>query len=320
MLTRHNIPYRALKVKIISADTIKTVLPMRDAIECLRAGYGSFCESSIDIPIRTIIRNDIDRAFFASMPVYSRENNKYVVKIASFHEQNKSRGLPSVGGVVVVLDGRDGTVEAIIDAGSLTALRTAATSGLATDLLATLDSNSLAVIGTGSQAISQLKAMLVIRPIRHVYVYSRDRTHVRQFIEKARDLVSDVCDFYACETAHEAVSRASIVCTATTSPIPVFDADSVRTGSHINSVGKHTTTSREIPLDLMSNAFLLVENRDFAVKEAGEYNLHGIEINEALKMDYLNLRPRTTVFASVGTAFQDLCIAVRISQLVHDFS
>ncbi|AXV89232.1 hypothetical protein CJO78_23605 (plasmid) [Ralstonia solanacearum] len=306
---------RVRPMQIISADALKAMLPMREAIECLRSGYAEFCESSIDIPNRTIIRNEVDRSFFASMPAYCKARNKYVAKIASFHEQNRSRGKSSIDGVVVVQDGLDGKVEAIIDACSLTALRTAATSGLATDLLAQPDSDSVAIIGTGAQAISQLEAMLAVRPVRDIFVYSRNHAHVQQFISRARSFASQACEFYACDSACDAVRHASIVCTATTSPTPVFGADSIQSGSHVNSVGKHTTTSREIPLDLIADAILLVENRNLAVREAGEYNKHGIEINEALNMDYVNLRARTTVFASVGTAFQDLCIAVKISQL-----
>ncbi|RAA04564.1 hypothetical protein DOT66_24865 [Ralstonia pseudosolanacearum] len=297
-------------MKVISAEALKTLLPMHQAIECLRSGYAEFCESAVEIPDRTVISNDADQSFFASMPVYCKARGKYAAKVASFHAHNKAQGKPSINGVVIVQDGRDGQVEAIIDAGSLTALRTAATSGLATDLLAHADADSVAIIGSGSQAISQLEAMITVRPVKSVFVYSRNATNVQRFISRTRSFARETCRFYVCGSPDEAVKNASIVCTATTSQTQVFEAASVQIGSHVNSVGMHTTSSREIPLDLIGNAVLLVENRNLAIKEAGDYNRNGIEINEALKMDYITLRTRTTVFASVGTAFQDLCVAV----------
>lgn len=302
---------------IISSDKLRTLMPMRDAIECLRAGYTNHRSSGYLSPPRTLIRVEAQEAVFGSMPIYNLVQNKYVVKLVSFNEKNFANGLPSIHGVVVVQDGSTGCVEAIIDAASLTALRTGATSGLATDLLAAEEVGDVAIIGTGMQAMAQLEAVLSVRKVNRVLVYSRNKYNVRAFIDQFSTSAPSHCRLLAARSAADALSQADIVCTATTSVSPVFDSCDVRGGAHINAVGKHTTESREFPLEILNRGVLLVEDRDAAVREAGEYNSRGVEIGEMLSMNYQALRSEVTVFASVGTAFQDMCIAVEVSRLVR---
>jgi ornithine cyclodeaminase/alanine dehydrogenase-like protein (mu-crystallin family) len=301
---------------MISSEMLGKLLPMRSAIECLRVGYTGYELANCLRPPRTLIRVEAQDAVFGSMPIYSVVHDKYVAKLVSFNKGNYAKGLPSIHGVVVVQDGPTGCVEAIIDGGSLTALRTGATSGLATDLLAMKEIGDVAIIGTGMQALAQLEAVLSVRKAGRVLVYSRDKNNVQAFIDRSGAYIQGRCKVVAACSVVEAVSEADIICTATTSALPLFDSCNIRVGAHINAVGKHTTESREFPPEILERGVLLVEDRDAAVREAGGYNRGGIEIGEMLAMNYLELRSETTIFASVGTAFQDMCIAVELSKLM----
>ncbi len=303
-------------MRIISGAELKSIISMKQAIECLKDGYTNLTVDPQYFPERTLIRNERNDAFFASMPAYNSSKDKFIIKVASFHLHNKKHDLPSINGVVIIQNGRYGHIEAIIEANEFTALRTAATSGLATDMLATEDAKSVAIIGTGAQAVSQLEAILNVRCIFNVNVYSRNKYNVEKFIEIVSKFTPTKCKISASDSVISAIKGVDIICTATTCEVPLFFAGDVRKGVHINAVGKHTTDSREVPIDLIANSILLVEQRSAAIREAGEYNKTGIEIAEMLALNYARYRERTTVFASVGTAFQDLCVATKISDII----
>jgi ornithine cyclodeaminase/alanine dehydrogenase-like protein (mu-crystallin family) len=301
---------------IISGELLNRLVPMDAAIACLRAGYSGHDVSQVLCPSRTFIKSPDGAAMFGSMPVYDACHDKFVVKVASFHLHNKDKGLPSIHGVVVVQDGAEGAVEAIIDATSLTALRTAATSALVADVLAPRRVDTIAMIGTGAQAAAQLTAMLRVRAASTVRVYSRERANIRRFIDARPADEAARHRFVPADSVAQALLDADIVCTATTCAAPLFAASDVRQGAHISAIGQHTTEAREFPLGLLGDALLVVEERAAAIREAGEYNRVGVEIAELLAHERALTPGRTTIFASVGTAFQDMCIAVHAAHLL----
>ncbi|AZF47695.1 MULTISPECIES: ornithine cyclodeaminase family protein [unclassified Pseudomonas] len=297
-------------MEILDDSAVRNVMGMSDAISALRESYSR--SNELDYPPRTLIRNSEQSATFGVMPIFSRLDNLFIVKVISHHILNVSKGLSSINGVIVVQEGSNGQIKALLDASTVTSLRTGATAGLATDLLARKDSKRLAVIGTGAQAMAALEAVLCVRDIKDVAVYSRSKENVRVFIERAVDRFSKNLTFNRCKDVRSAIKDADILCTATTCAQPLFSSSDVLEGVHVNAIGKHTTVSREFPIELVPRSILMVEDRETAIREAGNYHYDSISISEMLQQEYLKYQSKTTIFSSVGTAFQDACICVAI--------
>lgn len=295
-------------MRLLSANDIYQLISMRESIELLRNGYCDYKESSIISPQRTLIYEKYSGAVLGVMPIYEEDNKSYVVKIAAFNPQNALHGRRSVNSVVIFQNGETGEVEFMMDGNALTGLRTGGTSGLVTDLLAGENSEKLAIIGSGFQALHQLKAMLCVRNFEQVSIYSRNQKNVENFISIVKNEINPGIKLIPENSIKDAISDADIICTATTSRLPLFGLSHIKPNIHINMVGMHTTNSREVEMELIANSFLVVENIASAVKEAGGYNISATEIPNLFNVNVTRGR-RTTVFASNGTAFQDLCLA-----------
>ena len=148
----------------------------------------------------------------------------------------------------------------IVDATSITAIRTAAVSGLATDLLANPEAGDLAIIGAGTQAHTHLQAMRAVRPVRRVRVYSVPAQSAEAFAERESRLTGLPVEAVA--TAEEAVAGADLICTTTTSTEPVVLGRWVSPGAHVNAVGAYTPTTRELDSELVAKARLYADQRE----------------------------------------------------------
>jgi ornithine cyclodeaminase len=228
---------------------------------------------------------------------------------------------------VLALDAYTGQPLALMDGTSLTALRTGAASGLATDLLARPDSSILAVIGAGVQARTQIEAVCAVRPISEIRIYSPNRAQTLADELRGRYGVRIVVS----PSAHEALAGADVICAATNSKTPVIHAEDVSPGTHINGVGSFTPEMQEIGANVVSRARVIVDHRESAWAEAGdliiprdqgvilEQHAH-IEIGEVAA----GLAPgretpdQITFFKSVGNAVQDAAVAARVLQLAEE--
>lgn len=298
-------------MKILTESAIHDVISMSEAISALHTGYARYAGADHHPP-RTLVRVSEQDATFGVMPYYSVRDNLFIVKVISHHVFNRNKGRKSINGLIVVQEGATGEVKVQLDAATITSLRTGATAGLATDLLARKNSKALAVIGTGDQAVAALDAVLCVRDIENVAVYSRSKDNVRNFIDHATEKYGDRVVFRSCEDVRAALCDADIVCTATTCAEPLFSACDVVEGVHVNAIGKHTPMSREFPLELVPRSILVVEDREAAIRDAGIYHRHSISISEILQAEHSEYQSQTTIFSSVGTAFQDACICVAI--------
>jgi ornithine cyclodeaminase len=225
---------------------------------------------------------------------------------------------------VLLFEGEHGSLQAILDASAVTAIRTAAVSGAATRALARPDAGDVAVLGTGVQADTHLEAMLAARALRRVRAWSRSPDHVRAFAERARRRHGIGVE--AARTAREAVEGADLVCTVTSSPVPVVEAGWIGAGAHVNAVGASVATARELDSDTVARARLFVDRRESALAEAGDFLIPRGEgrfgdghIQAELGEVLLGRRPGRqaesdlTVFKSLGLAVEDLAAA----RLVH---
>jgi ornithine cyclodeaminase len=246
-------------------------------------------------------------------------------KLITVMPDNVRSGRPVIQGIIVLLDTTTGAVGGLVEGQTLTALRTGAVSGLATDLLAREDSKQLAMIGSGPQADTQVEAVCCVRPIDRVVVYSRTREHAEalgiRLRERAR--VKREIEIVVSDSVESAVKEADVICTATRATQPILLSDHVRAGTHVNAVGSYTLEMQELDVNLLGRARVVVDDREAAMSEAGELVLAvragAISLGQMASLGELVTgvsigrtdHRQITVFKSVGLAVQDLCAAAR---------
>jgi ornithine cyclodeaminase len=254
------------------------------------------------------------------MPSYVGGLEAVGVKVIAAFPANFGSEYDTHQGVVLYFDTERGLLRAIVDATAVTAIRTAAVSGLVTDLLARPEAGDLAIIGAGTQAHTHLQAMRAVRPVRRVRVYSLPAESATAFAERESRLTGLTVEVAA--TAQEAVAGADLICTVTTAAEPVLHGAWVSPGAHVNAVGAYTPATRELDSALVAGARLYADRRESMLSEAGEFLIprgEGLfgdehivgEIGELL----LGTSPgrtasdEVTVFKSLGIAVEDLAAA-----------
>jgi ornithine cyclodeaminase len=256
------------------------------------------------------------------MPAYLEQNGALAVKVVSVFPQNVEIGLPIIHALVMVLDSVTGRPQALLEGGALTAIRTGAASGAATDLLARPDAASVVIFGSGVQARTQLEAVCTVRDIQAVHIVSLDRHQAEEFVAELAGKGPIPTAISVAEDADTAVSEADIICTATTSSTPVFDGRLIQAGTHINGVGSFTPQMQEVDLVTVQRSLVVVDSRTAVWAEAGDLiiPLENGDINEdhihaELGEIVSGLLPgresldQITFFKSVGVAVQDAAAA-----------
>jgi ornithine cyclodeaminase len=244
-------------------------------------------------------------------------------KIVSVFGGNQARGLPTINAIVVLVDPATGVPLGILEGACVTALRTGAVSGAATDLMARPESRVLAVIGAGAQGVTQAAAVCAVRDIGEIRVFDPAAAARGSFGERL-NVWSDglAARVRPAESPRDAVEGADVICTATTSRTPVFDDAWLASGAHINAIGAYTPEMQEIPDATVGRARLVVDAVDAALHEAGDL-LQAIqrgaiaERDVSLELGHVasGIAPgRTssdeiTLFKSVGNAIQDMIVA-----------
>jgi alanine dehydrogenase len=311
------------KIRILSEEDIRLALPMKDAIEVMKEAFRELSAGRVKMPTRSHIDIPAHDGTALFMPSYAECFGKICVKVVNVFNSNPTKGLPAIQGVVCLLDGDTGSPLAILNGTFLTAMRTGAASGAATDLLARTEAETVAIIGAGVQAYMQLEAMCAVRSIKKVWVYDISEEAARQFVEKMSVALN--VEIEVAESSCDAVKSADIVCTATVSSTPVFaDADIAR-GVHINAIGSYKPEVQEIPEETVLRSVLIVDHRESALQEAGdilvpikkgrvqETHIHA-ELGEIVagKVVGRTSDQDVTLFKSVGVAVQDLAAASRV--------
>jgi ornithine cyclodeaminase len=242
-------------------------------------------------------------------------------KIVSVFPRNPAQGKPVIHGLVVVLDPETGEPLALCDGGFVTAWRTGAGSGAATDLLAPASVRLGAVIGAGVQARTQAIAIDTVRLLEEIRIYSPTAANVERFIAEVQPDVR--ARLVPAASAAEAVQNADIICAATTSATPVFDGRLLKPGAHVNGVGSFMLHQQEVDAETVRRARIFVDSRDFALAEAGDL-VTPMQAGETRLEDWTELgevvaglKPgrqspdEITFFKSVGVAVQDVAAAGR---------
>ena len=294
---------------------------MPTAIETMRKAFSLVSIGAADVPLRTAIEIPNHDAVTLFMPAYLHVGNRLGAKIISVFPHNHNLELPAIHAIVILINAATGQPEALVEGTVLTAIRTGAASGLATDLLARSDASTLAIIGSGMQARAQLEAVCSVRKIERVRMYSPTRAHAEQFTADMAGRDKIPAPIEIASSAHEAAAHADIICTATSSAQPVIGVDDVRPGTHINAIGSYTPSMREIDPLLVRQACLVVDQRQASLAEAGEV-IACIEDGSLKADDLIELgeivngkqvsrtsADQITLFKSVGLAAQDVAAA-----------
>ncbi|MBN2414469.1 ornithine cyclodeaminase [bacterium] len=302
---------------------------MPEAIAAVRKAFIELYRGEADAPLRTkmSIPGREGKALF--MPVYLPGASLLAVKVITLFSGNPARGLPLVDALVMVFDGETGRPAAIMDGEHLTAMRTGAASGVATDLLARPDARILAVFGAGPQARTQAAAVAAVRPLEKILVYDPDRGKLQEF---ARETEAMLKVPVVVLTGTRAIREADIVCTVTSSPVPVFEDSDIQAGVHINGVGSYTPETSEIPPATVARSTIVVDQREAALSEAGdllEPIRRGLITPEDIRIEIGAVaagasRGRSgseevTFFKSLGNAVQDAAVAAVVLKNAETF-
>ncbi len=304
-----------MKIRMLAAADVKAALPMPKAIEAMKQAYVQFSTGRSTVPLRTHVQTE--KGVSLLMPAYLHDSRNLGVKIISIYADNPKRNLPTISATVMVLDPETGFPLALMDGGSLTAIRTGAGGGAAADVLARKDARNVALFGAGVQARTQLQAVLAVRGITEVSILDH-------FEAAAKRLADEVATWPNApkvilgRTPAEAVQVADIVLTATTSPVPLFDGNDLRPGTHITGIGTFTPDKREIDEVAVGRARIIVDSYEACLEEAGDIIIPNAvidaELGEVLNGDKPGREndEQITFFKSVGIAVQDTMAAALV--------
>jgi alanine dehydrogenase len=308
---------------LLSDRDVVEFLPMRECIDAMALALQSVAEGASILPLRTVILLPRTPNAFAAMPAVlgTGPGASLGAKIITVFPGNDATPYDSHIGVVLLFEAENGRLLAIADASSITAIRTAAVSGLATRLLANPDAGDLALLGAGVLALPHMDAMCSVRPIRRVRVWSRSAQRANDFARRAR--ARHDMEVVVCETTNDAAEGADIICTITASRTPVLSGSWIAPGAHVNAVGASIRSARELDTAAVRAARLFVDRRESAMSEAGDFliprsegaiddtHIRG-EIGELLRGSVAGRTARDdiTLFKSLGLAVEDVA-AVR---------
>ena len=259
-------------MKVLGAAEIAQALPMADAVEAMREAFAAHARGTALAPPRSVIPTGGRSGATLVMPaaLESVQPPLLTVKVVSVFPENGRSGLPSIHGTVLAVDSTTGQPRALLDGASLTAIRTAATCGLATSLVARPESRVLAVFGSGVHVRTQVEAMRAVRAIQEVRIFNPNAASALAMASELEASGEVPVGFRAVRSAAEALDGADIACCATTSRVPVFEDRDVPDGLHINAIGAFKPDDREIPGATVARARVFVDDRESALEEAGD--------------------------------------------------
>ncbi|MCU0235220.1 MAG: ornithine cyclodeaminase family protein, partial [Thermoanaerobaculales bacterium] len=302
---------------ILAHSQVRELLPMRDCMAAVAEALAGLARGEGVQPLRAGLLLPDRRGVLAWMPGALAAGEVFGVKILSVVEDPGALGVDSHQGGVLLFDAANGAPLALLEAGAVTAVRTAAVSAVATDLLARRDARTLAILGAGTQARSHLEAMLAVRPVERVRVWSRDPATVRAFA--AGQAARHGVPVGAAASVAEAVRGADIVCTCTSAHEPVLPGALLEPGMHLNAVGASIPSWRELDTEAVRRAALFTDRRESLEHEAGEYRMalaEGVIGPEHLRAELGELLigrhpgrgadDEITLFRSLGLAVEDL--------------
>jgi len=315
-----------MKLSVLNQSEIEHLLPMQACIEVMTQALIALAKGQVHLPLRMVVRPPEAAGVMALMPAHiAGENAALGVKVINVFNGNPAKGKDSHQGAVLLFDAETGEPLAMMNGSAITAIRTAAVSGVATRLLARAEAGDLAIIGSGVQARSHLAALACVRSLKRVRVTSRNFEHARQFaIEMQPHYVFPI---EPVATMEAAVRDADLIVTATSFSDPVVQREWIASGAHLNVVGASQPHAREVDTATMAASSLFVDRRESTLSESGDYGFAAragaigpehirAEIGEVLiGAKAGRTRPdEITLFKSLGLAVEDVAAATYLYQ------
>jgi len=306
-------------ILFLSEKDIKSVISMKETIQLMKDAFTQISQGKVNIPLRTHLDIDKHEAGVLFMPAYSDEDDLISLKLVTVFKNNTKINFPLIHALVILMDGTNGQPLAVMDGEYLTALRTGATSGLATDLLSRDNASALGIFGAGVQGKTQLVAVCNVRKIDQVFIFDKNPDAAANLVEFCNNELNIVTEV---GSSRNQILDCDIICTATSSSDPIFSDSEIKEGVHINAIGAYQKDKREIPAETILRSKLVVDQRSACLTEAGDVI---IPIHDKIIMEnhiFAELgeivsgnkpgrsdQHEVTVFKSVGNAAQDLITA-----------
>jgi ornithine cyclodeaminase len=318
-------------MRLLSRRDLERLLTPASALEALEAAFRAAAVGRVAAPVRLPVEVGADGRLLYMPAVLRTETGSGAAgaKVVGVFPGNPSRGLPLIHAVYLLHDAETGRPAALLEAGWLTGLRTAAASALAATRLARPDASTLALLGAGVQAAFHLEAMLGVRPIRRVLIAGRSRARVEQLAVDARTRHPGL-EVEVAASPDAAVAEADLVVAATTSRTPVLRGATLRPGAFVALVGAFTPDAREADTEAICRSRVYVDTYEGAMAEAGDLLIpiaEGALAREGIVGDLAALvagsvpgrrsPDEITLFKSVGAAIEDLAVAMLAVQLAE---
>jgi alanine dehydrogenase len=271
---------------ILTETDLRSALKMREVIDAIELGFRALAQENAFAPARLAMDLPGSDAVLLAMPAYLRlgawasrpqhgegatseetERASLGTKIVGVFPRNTECSLDVVQATYLLLDADTGVALSLMDGRFITAIRTAATSAIATKVMATPGPKQLAVFGAGVQARFHIEAMFEVADIRKVMLVERATDKGLALAEQVRKLHGLACEVVSAE---DAASQADLICTCTSSPAPLFDGAIIKAGTHINAVGAFTPETRELDTETVSRSRVIIDAESAAGREAGE--------------------------------------------------
>jgi len=311
---------------ILKGEDVRNALPMDKTNETMKAAFKALSNAKAVVPLRAPLDITPYDGTSLFMPSYVQDEagDSLALKTVSVYPLNAKKDIPIIHAVVLVLEAKTGRIQALVEGSALTAIRTGAASGAATDILARPESKTAAIFGAGVQGRTQLEAICSVHKIETAWIYDLDLNMSRDMVNEMRGRGDIPWDLTTATDPDLVSSKADIICTATMSKIPIYDPATIQPGTRINGVGSYTLEMSENPPELLKKADAYVDSIDAVLAEAGI-------IVEAINRNFLSPRKITelgdvilgnstgrtsdsqiTFFKSVGIAVQD-ALAARLA-------
>jgi alanine dehydrogenase len=305
----------------LDKQSIASLLPMQECISVMERMFRSLAAGECLQPLRSLMWLPDKSGLLGMMPGYAGSPEILGIKVITIFHANHALGLPSHQGIVILFDAKQGTPILLLDAATITAIRTAAASAVATRLLAREDATRLAILGTGEQAEQHAQAIALVRPLTAITIWGRNEMHAENLALK----LNGTHKIHIATSVQEAVEDADIICTVTSSPQPVLMGEWIPPGVHINAVGSCTPVTRELDTQTVVRSKIYTDRYESLFKEAGEFLIPKNEgfLNESAVQGEIGevlagTKPgrgnaaEITLFKSLGIAAEDLFAAHHI--------
>ncbi len=310
-----------MSLLFLNREDVESLLPMAECIEVVAEALRTLARGDAVQPLRSAIWTPDRHGLLVVMPGMlggaGGQSGVVGAKVLTVVPDNFTRGEESHQGLVLLFDQATGRPLALMDAGAVTAIRTAAASAVATRALAREDAGDLAILGTGVQARSHLEAMKAVRNLRRVRVWSRNPENAHRLAGEEGERLGLKVE--SMSSAHEAVEGADLICTVTAATVPVLLGEWIAPGAHVNAVGACTPNARELDASAVARSRLFTDRRESLLAEAGDFllarrdgavtddHLRG-EVGEVLEDRVPGRRSggEITLFKSLGIAVEDL--------------